>query len=58
MLAAVSGMDPAIKMLLFGAAVILFALAATGYERGRVSFIAAGLALFVFPFFWDNLAAM
>jgi hypothetical protein len=37
--------------------VILFVLASFGYERGRVSFVAAGLAAFAFPFFWDALAA-
>ena len=58
MLLAVAGMDPTIKMLLFGAAVVLFVLAAIGYERGRMSFVAAGLALFAFPFFWDALAQM
>jgi len=57
MLLAVSTMDPTLKMIFFAAAVVLFALAAIGYERGRVSFLAAGLALFVFPFFWDALAA-
>jgi hypothetical protein len=55
---AVAGMDPTIKMLLFGAAVVLFVLAAIGYERGRTSFVAAGLALFAFPYFWDALAQM
>jgi hypothetical protein len=58
MMLAVDGMDPTIKMLFFGAAVLLFVLAAIGYERGRVSFVAAGLACFVFPFFWDALATM
>jgi hypothetical protein len=54
---AVNAMDPTLKMIFFAAAVILFALAAFGYERGRVSFVAAGLAAFAFPFFWDALAA-
>lgn len=57
MLVAVSAMDPTVKMIFYAAAVILFALAAVGYERGRVSFVAAGLAAFAFPFFWDALAA-
>jgi hypothetical protein len=55
---AVAVMDPTIKMLFYAAAVALFILAAIGYERGKVSFIAAGLAAFVFPFFWDALAAV
>jgi hypothetical protein len=58
MLIAVAVMDPTIKMIFFAAAVALFVLAAIGYERGKVSFVAAGLAAFVFPFFWDALATM
>jgi hypothetical protein len=58
MLFAVAVMDPTIKMIFYAAAVVLFVLAAIGYERGRVSFVAAGLAAFVFPFFWDALATM
>lgn len=55
---AVAVMDPTIKMLFYAAAVALFLLAAIGYERGKVSFVAAGLAAFVFPFFWDALATV
>lgn len=58
MLFAVAVMDPTIKMIFYAAAVVLFALAAIGFERGKVSFVAAGLAAFVFPFFWDALARM
>ncbi|HET6951475.1 MAG TPA: hypothetical protein VFI47_13925 [Acidimicrobiales bacterium] len=58
MLFAVAVMDPTIKMIFYAAAVVLFVLAAVGYERGKVSFVAAGLAAFVFPFFWDALATM
>jgi hypothetical protein len=58
MLFAVAVMDPTIKMIFYAVAVVLFVLAAIGYERGRVSFVAAGLAAFVFPFFWDALATM
>ena len=58
MLLAVSALDPTLRMIILAAAVILFALAAFGYERGRISFLAAGLALFAFPFFWDALAAV
>jgi hypothetical protein len=58
MLFAVAVMDPTIKMIFYAVAVVLFVLAAIGYERGKVSFVAAGLAAFVFPFFWDALATM
>jgi hypothetical protein len=57
MLFAIDAMDPTVKMIFFAIAVILFVLAAVGYQRGKVSFLAAGLAAFVFPFFWDALAA-
>ena len=57
MLFAVAAMDPTVKMLFFGAAVILFVLAAVGYVWGKVSLVGAGLAAFAFPFFWDALAA-
>jgi hypothetical protein len=53
---AIAAMDPTIKAIFFAVAVVLFALAAVGFERGRVSFVAAGLAAFAFPFFWDALA--
>ena len=55
---AVAVMDPTIKMLFFAAAVVLFVVATIGYQRGKVSFVAAGLAAFAFPFFWDALAAV
>jgi hypothetical protein len=54
---AVSSMDPTVRMLFFAVAILLFALAAIGYERGRISFVAAGLAVATFPAFWDALAA-
>jgi hypothetical protein len=54
---AVEAMDPTVRMIFFAAAIILFALASVGYSRGKVSFLAAGLAVFTFPFFWDALAA-
>jgi hypothetical protein len=57
MLMAVEGMDPTLKMIFFAIAVVLFVVAAFGYSRGKVSFLAAGLAAFAFPFFWDALAA-
>ncbi len=57
MLLAVEAMDATLKMIFFGAAVVLFVLAAIGYSRGKVSFLAAGLAVFAFPYFWDALAA-
>jgi hypothetical protein len=56
MMFAVAVMDPTIKMLFYGAAVVFFVLAAVGYTPGKVSFVAAGLAAFAFPFFWDALA--
>jgi hypothetical protein len=57
MLLAVSAMDPTVKMLFYGAAVVMFVLSAVGYAWGKVSLVAAGLAAFAFPFFWDALAA-
>ncbi len=57
MLLAVEVMDPTLKMIFYALAVVLFVLAAVGYQRGKVSFMAAGLAAFAFPFFWDALAA-
>lgn len=56
MLFAVSRMDPTVRMIFFAAAVVLFVLSAVGFERGKVSFVAAGLAAFAFPYFWDALA--
>jgi hypothetical protein len=50
-------LDATWKMIFFGVAVVLFVLAAIGYQRGKVSFLAAGLGCFAFPFFWDALAA-
>ena len=55
---ALATMDPTIRMVFFAAAVVLFVVAAFGYQRGKVSFVAAGLAAFAFPFFWDAFAAM
>jgi hypothetical protein len=57
MIFAIDALNPTIRMLFFAAAVILFVLAAFGYQRGKVSFLAAGLAAFAFPYFWDALAA-
>jgi len=57
MLLAVSTMDPTVRMIFFGAAVVLFVLTAVGYSWGKLSLMALGLALFAFPFFWDALAA-
>jgi hypothetical protein len=58
MLLAVDALDPTIRMIFLAIAVILFLLAAFGYSRGKVSFMALGLAAFAFPFFWDALAAV
>lgn len=55
---AVAMMDPTIRMLFFAVAVVLFVLAGLGVQSGRVGFLAIGLAVFVFPFFWDALAAV
>lgn len=57
MLVAVAAMDPTVKMLFYGVAVICFVLSATGYAWGKVSLVGAGLAAFAFPLFWDALAA-
>jgi hypothetical protein len=57
MILAINAMDPTLKMIFYAVAVVLFVLAAIGYQRGKVSFMAAGLAAFAFPFFWDALAA-
>jgi hypothetical protein len=57
MIIAIEPMNATLKMIFFGAAVILFVLASFGYSRGKISFLAAGLAAFAFVFFWDALAA-
>jgi hypothetical protein len=57
MIVAVEPLDATWKMIFFGVAVALFVLAAIGYQRGKVSFLSAGLGCFAFPFFWDALAA-
>ncbi|HEY3140249.1 MAG TPA: hypothetical protein VGJ86_03930 [Acidimicrobiales bacterium] len=57
MLMAVEVMDPTVKMLFFGVSVACFVVGAVGYSWGKLSFVAAGLALFAFPWFWDALAA-
>jgi hypothetical protein len=57
MILAIEPMNATLKMIFFGVAVILFVLASIGYSRGKVSFLAAGLAAFAFVFFWDALAA-
>lgn len=57
MMLAVSVMSPTIRAIFFGVSVALFVLAALGFEKGKVGFLAAGLAVFAFPFFWDALAA-
>jgi uncharacterized membrane protein YqjE len=57
MILAVSALDPTLRMILFAAALALFVLGAVGYTWGKVQLVAAGLAVFSFPFFWDALAA-
>lgn len=58
MMLAVEALDPTIRMLFYLGALALFVLSAVGYAWGKVSLVAAGLALFTFPFFWDALAEM
>ena len=58
MLLAVEPMGATLRMIFLLAALVLFALAAIGYSRGKVSFLAAGLACLTFPWFWDALAAV
>jgi len=58
MFASIAAMDPSVRMIFFAVAVAAFLIAAFGYTRGKTSFVAAGLAAFVFPFFWDALAEM
>ena len=55
MMFAVSALDPTIKALVLGVAVVLFVLAGVGFERGKLGFLALGLAFFAFPFFWEAL---
>lgn len=54
-------MDPAWQALFFGLAVALFVVAvivaAVAAATPRINWIAAGLACFVFPFFWIALKA-
>jgi hypothetical protein len=57
MVLAVAVMDPTVKMIFFGIAVVCFVASAVGYVWGKVSLVGLGLAFFVFPFFWDALAA-
>lgn len=54
---AVAGLDPTLRMIFFAIALVLFAVAGTGYSWGKVHLIGLGLAFFTFPFFWDALAA-
>jgi hypothetical protein len=56
MMLAVAVMGSDDQDALLRAAVALFVLAAIGFERGKVSFLAAGLAAFAFPSFWNALA--
>jgi hypothetical protein len=57
MLLAVEVMDPTLKMIFYGIAVVCFVAAAIGYVWGKVSLVGLGLAFFVFPSFWNALAA-
>jgi len=57
MILAAEAMSPTWRMIFFGLALLLFLLAAFGATWGRVSLVAAGLAAFTVPFFWDALIA-
>jgi hypothetical protein len=57
MFLAVETMDATLIMIFYGLAVVCFVAAAIGYVWGKVSLIGLGLALFVFPQFWNQLAA-
>jgi hypothetical protein len=57
MLFAVDSMDPTLTMIFYGLAVVAFIAAATGYAWGKVSLVSLGLALYVFPQFWNALAS-
>ena len=57
MMLAVNAMSPTIQFIFYGAAVVLFVLAALGFEKGKLGLLALGLAVFAFPFFWAALAA-
>lgn len=49
-------MDPTLKALFFGLAIILWVLDQF-IEHPRCNFVSLGLASFAFPFFWDALEA-
>jgi|SoiMethySBSTD1v2_1073268.scaffolds.fasta_scaffold2239994_2 hypothetical protein len=57
MLLAVDTMDPTLVMIFYAIAVVCFVAAGIGYVWGKVSLIGIGLAFFVFPQFWNALAA-
>ena len=57
MILALSSMSPTVQAIFFGAAVVLFVLAAIGVALGRIEPVAAGLACFAFVFFYQALAA-
>ena len=52
-------LDPTLQGIIIGVAVVLFVVAAFPDEpfAHRLRFIAAGLALFAFPFAWNAFAA-
>jgi hypothetical protein len=56
---AISTLDATLQALLYGAAVVLLVLGGIGLRLGneRVRLESLGLALFVFVFFWNALAA-
>jgi hypothetical protein len=57
MLAAISQMDPTVQAVFFAVAVVLLVLAALNVAVGKINLVAAGLALFIFVFAWNAIAA-
>ena len=56
---AISTLDATWQALLYGAAVVLLVLGGIGWRlpNGQIRLESLGLALFVFVFFWNALAA-
>lgn len=56
MILALEAMDPTLQAVFFAIAFGLFLVAAFGVAT-RLNLVAAGLAAFAFPWFWNALAA-
>ena len=55
---AISTLSAGWKAFFFALSLVLFLVGTFRFEHAaRVRFECLGLAFFVFPFFWDNLAA-